>query len=683
MSAPFIKDLFHQATKSKHFFATLLYLRTRMYLPMMTKYLSVMPVGMILYVLFAFSSPVYATPQNLLSPLGINTNEAMDMDSSVPFVDLFRMSMPFQEARPWLTKGNVEYDQLGWPKKLNGGQAGTRFINNFPQQSIPAGAYTVLYKGQGKIRYGGNVKLERRYPGKDIITIRGNKKGKITATLIIEESNENNYIRDIQVIMPGGICKNNPFRHVRQPKKCSATNPFQAYVAHAKDIVFNPDYLNFMKDFRVIRFMNMSGITRNNLSAWDKRPTIEQSTWGGKEGRRGVPIEIMVKLANLVNTDPWFNLPHRANDNFVREYAKYVSANLKPSLKAYIEYTNEAWNGVFSQMHHIQRMGAQLGLDKNKAYAGYKFFSKRSVEIFKIFEDEFNGHNRLVRVMGGMSTNVALTHMLLGYEDAFKHVDAMAIAPYFHATQTAQKQIDSVDSVFELLRSKNNRYSIPNTINIVRHQAKATARYGVDLVAYEGGQHLVAYKTHGMNEGPNQYLIQANKDNRMSKLYYEFLEGWKKAGGKLFVAFSAPRAYNWIGSWGIKEYITQDAAVAPKYRGLMYFQKKHRCWWYGCTRMGGISRMSKPNFNPGASVMARRFKPHAPEARIKTATTTALVSNAKRQRKKARVTRKATLEKQDNIFIQRAALSLLRTPQHKPQTAQLTKEKATHSFLDF
>ncbi|MEE9351604.1 MAG: hypothetical protein V3U78_05040, partial [Thiotrichaceae bacterium] len=83
---------------------------------------------------------------------------------------------------------------------------------------------------------------------------------------------------------------------------------------------------------------------------------------------------------------------------------------------------------------------------------------------------------------------------------------------------------------------------------------------------------------------------------------------WKESGGKLFVAFSAPRHYNWIGSWGIKEYITQNPDVAPKYRGLMYFQRNERCWWYGCATTG-IARHSKPKFNPGARVMAQRFKP--------------------------------------------------------------------------
>ncbi len=642
-----------------------------------------MPTGVFFLLIFFFSTSLSAAPQpNLLSPLGINTNEAMEVDASVPFVDLFRMSLPFHEARPWLTKGKVEYDKFGWPKKLNGGQAGTRFVANMPQQSIPVGAYTVLYKGKGKIKYGGNAHLVRHYPGKDLITLKGHK-GKITGTLIITETDPDDYIRDIQLIMPGGICKNDPFRHIRNPQRCTKNNPFLAYVAHAKKIVFNPDYLTFMKKFRVIRLMNMSGITRNNLATWDKRPTVEQSTWGGKEGRRGIPLEIMVQLANTIGIDPWFNLPHRANDEFVRKYARYISENLDPKLKAYVEYTNEAWNGIFSQTHYIQRMGAQLGLDKNKAYAGYKFFSKRSVEIFKIWEQEFNGVNRIVRVMGGMATNVPLTHMLLGYEDAYKHVDSLAIAPYFHATQTAQKKIDSIDSVFELLRSPLNKYSVPNTIKIIRNQAKTAARYGVELIAYEGGQHLVAYRTHTMKEGPNAFLIKANKDNRMGKLYYEFLEGWKKAGGKLFVAFSAPRSYNWIGSWGIKEYITQDAKSAPKYRGLMYFQTKNRCWWHGCTRIGGIARMSKPPYNPGSSVMERRFKPRLSEEKIKASSTTILVANAQRQRQKVlnarkvsaqkrrqqqaalRIRRAALQKKKDDLFLQKAAIALFKEEQNQ------------------
>jgi hypothetical protein len=561
--------------------------------------------------LFAFlvilSGTLYATP-NRTSPLGINTNEAMASDSSVPFVDLFRLSLPFEEARPWLTKGNIKYDEHGWPKNLNGGVAGTRFINNFPAKSIPNAVYIVLYDGQGKIEYGANARLVRHTYGRDLIEIRADKKGRINATLRITESNPKNYIRNIRIVMPGGICKHDPFRRVSKAADCGS-RPFLSFAGHSEEIVFNPDYLNFMKDFRVIRLMNMSGITRNNLSKWENRPQLTDASWGGKEGTRGIPLEVMVKLANIIMADPWFNLPHRADDDFIRHYASYVKQHLKPGLKAYIEYTNEAWNGIFSQAHYIKDRGQQLRLDANRANAGYKFYSRRSVDIFKIWEEVFGGPGRLVRVMGGMATNVPLTHLLLGYEEAFKHTDAFAIAPYFHATQENQKSIQSVDEVFALLKSVRNKYSIPNTLRNVKAQVRITKRYGVDLIAYEGGQHLVAYKTHSNESSSNPYLIKANKDDRMAKLYYEFLKGWKDAGGKLFVAFSAPRDYNWIGSWGIKEYITQNPNIAPKYRALMYFHKTDRCWWYGCATTGPVARMSKPAFNPGSRVMAQRFKP--------------------------------------------------------------------------
>jgi len=606
--------------------------------------------------------PLWAAPySNLLSPLGINTNEATDMDSSVPFIDLFRLAIPFEQARPWLTKGRIIYDREGWPKNLNGGQAGTRFINNFQQQSIPPGNYTVLYKGDGIIKYGGNVRLIYHASGRDIITIRGNKKGSITATLTITKSNPANYIRDIQIIMPGGICKKNPFQHILKRKTCGNNGPYMSFAAHAKQIIFNPDYLNFMKDFRVIRMMNMSGVTRNNRIRWERRPQVSQATWGGKEGTRGVPLEIMVKLANLVGTDIWFNLPHHADDNYIHQYASYVKRNLNPKLKAYIEYTNEAWNGVFSQMHYTQQMGFRLGLDKNKQYAGYKFYSKRSIEIFKIWESIFGGHDRLVRVMGGMSTNVPLTHLMLGFEDAYKHTDALAIAPYFFATQAELNRVKNVDDVFRLLLSYRNKYSVPNILKIVRRQAEAVKKYGIDLVAYEGGQHLVAYKTHSSDQGPNTFLIQANKDDRMSRLYYDFLKGWKKAGGKLFVAFSAPRSYNWIGSWGIKEFITQKVEDAPKYRALLYFQKLNRCWWEGCNRLGSISRKDKPLMNPGKTEMARRFKARLPEKRIRGITTTKLIVNANRKQEKERALRIRKIMQQqrhDQFVVKQALLRL-------------------------
>ena len=56
-------------------------------------------------------------------PVGINTNEVTHQDASAPFVDLFKMSLPFAESNR-LTKGYIEYDINGWPSNLKGGIAG-------------------------------------------------------------------------------------------------------------------------------------------------------------------------------------------------------------------------------------------------------------------------------------------------------------------------------------------------------------------------------------------------------------------------------------------------------------------------------------------------------------------------------------------------------------------------------
>ena len=551
---------------------------------------------------------------NQNSPLGMNTNEALEVDASLPFVDLFRLALPFDEARPWFTKGNVVFDNNGWPKNLNGGKAGTRFLSHIPIQALPQGEYTVLYEGEGKLRYGASAKVIKQSPGKDIIRLVAQKQPKelyptATATLFIDESNPRNYIRNIRIVMPGGICRNKPIKHVRNPRICP-NNSYQSFVdSHQKGnkpIVFNPDFLNFMKDFKVVRFMNMSGVTRNNISSWNKRPTIQKATWGGKEGVRGVPLEVMIQLANILNIDPWFNVPHNADNTYIYRMAQTVKQQLKPHLRVYIEYTNEAWNNIFvPQAEHMKQTGYKLKLDKNRNVAGSKYYSKQSVNIFRVWERVFGNTNRLIRVMGGMTTNTKLTETLLGFEGAYKHVDAIAIAPYFHFPQEKMARIRSVNDVFKELNAADNRYSIKNTLNFVEKQVNVAKGFGVDLIAYEGGQHLVHHKTHSMTEGATPFLYKANKDQRMGTAYYQLLAGWKKLGGKLFIPFSAPRPSTWHGSWGVKEHIAELPVQAPKYRSLLGFANGNRCWWQNCAS-GTIARNVKPQRIPQHLISGKR-----------------------------------------------------------------------------
>ena len=566
--------------------------------------------------MLALNLSIYSLPpSNINSPLGMNTNEALESDASIPFVDLFRLSLPFNEARPWFTKGNVSFDKNGWPKRLNGGKAGTRFLSHIPVEALPQGEYTVLHDGDGEIRYGASAKLVKRLEDKDIIRLvpmpqKGELYSTYTATLFIEKSNPKNYLRNIRILMPGGVCKGNLFKRVNGENNCKGRQ-YLSFEKHHKELVFNPDFLDFMKAFKVIRFMNMSGMTRNNISSWSERPTVNKATWGGKEGVRGVPIEVMIKLANILNIDPWFNIPHKADNAYIYRFAQLVKEQLKPNLRVYLEYTNEAWNSVFvPQAEHMKQTGYKLKLDKNRNIAGSKYYSLKSVQIFKAWEKVFGGTQRLVRVMGGMTTNTKLTETLLGFQNAYKNVDALAIAPYFHFPQDKMGSIKSVNDVFIALKAKDNRYSIKNTLDFVQRQIQVTKGFGVDLIAYEGGQHLVHHKTHSMKQGATPFLYKANKDPRMAQAYYQLLAGWKKIGGKLFVPFSAPRPSSWHGSWGVKEYITQPLVSAPKYRALLGFSHGNPCWWEGC-RGGKVFHHKKPDRIPKHLISGQKNKRNA------------------------------------------------------------------------
>ena len=199
----------------------------------------------ILLLLSVFASNSYAK-----LPIGINTNEIQHVDSSVPFVNLFKMAMPFKEAKK-LTHGNVVYDKDGWPRDLRGGTAGSYVIHWLPQGTLPEGNYTVLYDGEGQISYdskGGDVKVISSAPGKDVINIRSGPDRFIQVSLTIKRSEPRNYLRNIRFLIPGGICANNPFQRVNAANQCPGN--YLSFEQHHQRILFNPDYLKFMKDFK-------------------------------------------------------------------------------------------------------------------------------------------------------------------------------------------------------------------------------------------------------------------------------------------------------------------------------------------------------------------------------------------------------------------------------------------------
>ncbi|MGB0846609.1 MAG: hypothetical protein ACPGSM_07780 [Thiolinea sp.] len=515
--------------------------------------------------LLLLTAPLSAASQFI----GMNTNEAVWFDSSVPFANLFHTAEPFKTNK--YTKGNISYDRNGWVSNLNGGQAGSYFARWLPVGTLPQGNYTVTYQGSGQLNYMESAQLIQRAPGRDIIRLAPDKNNEISAALVIVKSDPANPVRNIRVTLPGGICQNNPFKRVQSANQCGGKQ-FLPFAQPGKRVVFNPDYLNFMRQFRTVRFMGMSGVTRNDRErSWGHRAHLEEATWSGHYGERGIPLEVMVDLANTLGANAWFNIPHLADADYVQRYAQYVKDHLRPNLKAHVEYSNEVWNPVFSQAQYARREGYRDQLDPDPLVAGMMFYGFQSKRVFLIWERVFgNQKNRLVRVLSGWFGNPALTPHILKASNVYQQTDMFTVAPYFYASQDALMKARNVNDIFKLINGKQH-YSLQQAQKHLQKHAEFLRPYKVPLGAYEGGQHLVHYGTKSKKQHPNPVLIAANRDPRMEHAYVQLLNGFRQAGGKLFMAFSSPRANAHFGFWGIKEHINQNPAHAPKYRALTKF----------------------------------------------------------------------------------------------------------------
>jgi hypothetical protein len=281
---------------------------------------------------------------------------------------------------------------------------------------------------------------------------------------------------------------------------------------------------------------------------------------------------VMLDLANRLKADPWFCVPHRADDDYVRQLARLVKQRLAPGLKVYLEYSNEVWNGQFEQSRWAGEEGKRLGFAEKPWEAAWRFTAHRSVQVFDLWEKEWGGRGRLVRVLPSQSANPYVSEQILGFREAGKKADALAIAPYLSCNvrpggKPAAEEVErwTVDQALDYLE----KTALPESLRWIRDQKKVADRYGLRLVAYEGGQHMVGVAGGENNERVTKVLQAANAHPRMGEIYGKYYDGWTAAGGDLFAYFASVSGWSKWGSWGIHQYYDDDPAKSPKLMATM------------------------------------------------------------------------------------------------------------------
>jgi hypothetical protein len=481
--------------------------------------------------------------------LGMNLAGPSDWSSELPFVDVFRQSRVWvsqKQGAAWGKGPELAFDEFGWVKKLEPGCFAETMLCTIEGGHYPAGIYTVLYDGEGQLAAGMNAKVTESKPGRLLLDVNASKGG---FSLQIKETNPQNYIRNIRVIMPG----------------FEATN--------AKD-PFNPAFLKRWQGFACYRFMDWMHTNGSHIKTWADRPTLQSATFS----RRGVALEMMIELCNRQKVAPWFCMPHLADDDFVRRFAQRVKERLDPSLKIYIEWSNEVWNGQFAQSRYAGEQGMKLQLGGKPWEAGWHYTAVRSLEMFKIWEDVFGGHERLVRVLASQAANSYVSKQILGFRDAAKHADALAIAPYITMCIGPRSKPDAATVAswtVEQVLDHAETHAQPQSIKWIQEQKKVADQYGLRVVAYEAGQHLVGVGGGENNAEMTKLFRVANRHPRMGALYGKYLDAWAAHGGDLLCIFSSTGAWSKWGSWGLAEFQDSRAADYPKLATTLRWAKDH------------------------------------------------------------------------------------------------------------
>ena len=526
--------------------------------------------------------------------LSFNLSGVYDYSPGLQYIDLMKIARPWigHEPGKWggmtteeLREGGY-LDADGWVTEIPEGldKIGTIWSwNRFAEGAVDnSGVYILEYEGEGTIKLGLGAKVLSSEPGRIVFE---NISDAEFALEILETDPQGtgNYIRNITVV---------------------AEEHFELHQAGA---LFNPDWLALISDARELRFMDWNHTNNSEISSWDQMPSAD-----GPLDDRGIPIEDMVRLANETGTDPWFTMPHQADEEYIRNFAEYVRDNLDPSLSVRVEYSNEVWNFAFKQTHWLKEQAlAEWGTD---AYVDYH--AKKAVETALIWEDVFRSEDeaRLVNVLGTHVANPWTAQRLLNpiiwkqnepdqYVDPSSVFEELAGTTYFGNRTVSDEElrdeliaalddpsIDATAFLFGKLMDPTYSGSIPNITNWIRNNAAVADQYGLNFVAYEGGQHVHhSFAVAGLTEADiaalNDFMIEFVRSPEMGELYRELWNIWKQYGDGAFMQFGDVGTPNKWGSWSLYNSLHDST---PRSDALEDLNATTDPWWDGA--VGGEFR---------------------------------------------------------------------------------------------
>ena len=492
-------------------------------------------------------------PRQLMAADGQRMQIGMNLENVVDWSPAWTFTDVFQASRPWISQavdestGAVTWDvgethplaldADGNPRSLaawtepNGSRmrqmAATLMFREIGG-AYPAGVYRAEWDGTGTVSFGFDARVVASGTTPD---------GHRFADLEVAPT-ENGILLRIETTSPA-----DPVRdlHVWMPDWQGQRFAGRRWEPGAAFSPFHPLFLERLAPFKTLRFMGMQETNSSDIRTWaDRRDTDDIRQGSGSGGTasepvvNGMSLEYMVQLANDLDADPWFNMPHMADDTFVRNFATYVRDHLEPGRKAYVEWSNEIWNFGWG-FEASQWVAEQARLPENTGLDNWQVAGREAKRDLDIWSEVFVGQpSRLVRVAAGWAAVDWVTNRVV--ESMGGSFDAIAIAPYITPTDEQRAAYGSATTVDRVLA--DTRTNVATSLEWVANHGRLArdwqTRLGrpIALVAYEGGPHL-----DGRGAAYQDVFYAATNDPRMGDIQRDYLRSLDAAGMDLYVDF--------------------------------------------------------------------------------------------------------------------------------------------------
>lgn len=521
-------------------------------------------------VLCALGAMTAVIPSNAAMEISANLGELVYYSVNMVYKDLFRQAKYWSVLKPGDPQNyprdgydeplqfdnHFEADTNGYPLEVvdDGYRPVTAVMGRYHQKFIdfdrdgakdgyPYGTFTLLFEGTGEIRLFAGTEHTQEYT--PITGNGGLTRHELTVTpgnevqlvfILIQRSQRGDHIRNIRLIRPDAT---------------GGTSYVNDYTAQP----FNPDFVRDLRPYMTIRCMKWSRVWPKASSStnymvdhertWENRPrpTMCRAAHPDLE----VPWEWHIDLANALRKNIWITVWHKTSYQYNRNLAQLLKDRLDPSLKCYVEYSNETWAGQFIPYHYVNDIVRDsVGLP-NAAYATvYK-----ACRLFKAFDDVFGANSdRVAKVLCSWKGNDWWSGQMLQALGDNKanpdnvSVDGLAVSAYF----AGGTDILSVDDMLAVIPAEAAEIK-------AHHDRLKESGLSLRFLSYEGGHHC-EINCAGIARTPAVY-----------DAYTRWL-GAIEPYMDMYQQFTAVSHANADGHWGAQEFNGQPLDMAHKYRAI-------------------------------------------------------------------------------------------------------------------